>query len=64
MSLPPLAGQPATAEMLVDVEALERGFFDEQPDPVAFPPFVDHSWLGFGSVWQQADIELTASVIQ
>jgi phosphoglucomutase len=32
MALHPLAGQPAPAEMLIDVAALERDFYTKQPD--------------------------------
>jgi phosphoglucomutase len=33
MSVHPLAGKPATAEMLIDVARLEREFLSRQPDP-------------------------------
>ena len=32
MTRSPLAGQPATPQMLIDVAKLERAYFDEQPD--------------------------------
>lgn len=33
MSIHPLAGKPAPAEMLIDVHQLERAYYDHQPDP-------------------------------
>ena len=33
MSLSPLAGQPAPADLLIDVSALERAYYSNQPDP-------------------------------
>ena len=32
MALSPLAGKPAPAELLIDVEALERAFYEQTPD--------------------------------
>ena len=29
----PLAGKPAPAASLIDVDALHKAYFDEQPDP-------------------------------
>lgn len=33
MSIHPLAGKPAPAEMLIDVHQLERAYYDQRPDP-------------------------------
>jgi phosphoglucomutase len=33
MSLSPLAGQPAPPEILVDLDALERAYYERRPDP-------------------------------
>ena len=46
MPVHPLAGQPAPASMLIDVDRLERAYYSQQPDPgdptqrVAFGPSV------------------------
>src|SRR2546421_4181221 len=33
MSVSPLAGKPAPMELLIDVPALERAYYDNKPDP-------------------------------